>query len=76
MLLDMAYCIRYNYHTVCLDFFKITGRTCGKICIHYIKGTLKKRLVKDLSNDAYAIFFVCVCFFFIFFKKHMLWVLI
>ena len=49
-----------------LRFFKITGKICGKICIHNTKGTIKKKSAKDLSNDALAIV-LCVCVFFFFF---------
>ena len=48
--------IRPNYRTVRLEFFKITGKTCGNICIHLYF----KKPAKDLSNNAYAMF--CLSF--------------
>ena len=46
------YRIRLDYRTVRLKFFKITGKTRGKICILYTKDTLKKWSA-ELSNEAY-----------------------
>ena len=42
-----------------LRFFKNTGKTCGKIHIHrcILKVQLKKLSSKDLSNNAYVMFF-------------------
>ena len=37
----VMYRIRPNYRTACLVFFKITGKTCGKIWLPN-KDTLKK----------------------------------
>ena len=39
-------------------FFKITEKTCVKICIYLLRVHFKKkRSVKDLFDDVYAIFF-------------------
>ena len=60
------YRIRPNYRTVHLGFFKITGKTCNKICIHLLK-------VKQDHQMAYLMVlmrcfvFVCVFFFFFFY---------
>ena len=43
--------------------FKITGKTCGKICICLPRVHFKKRSAKDLFDD------VCDFFFLIFFVK-------
>ena len=41
-----------------LRFFKIIGRTCGKICIYLLTVHFwKKRSLQDLFDDFYAIFF-------------------
>ena len=45
---------------MCLGFSKLLGQLEVKYVSAYTMGTLKTRSVKDLSNDAYAIF--CACF--------------
>ena len=53
-----------------LRVFKITGKTCGKIIyLPILWVQLKKSSTKDLSNDAYPMFFVLLFFFLIFFIK-------
>ena len=45
-----------------------------KYVSNYTEGTLKKRSVKDVSNDAYAIVLcvcVCVCFLIFFIKAYV-----
>ena len=60
--LSNTYPIRPNYHTVCLGFSNILGKTYGKTYIYlYYRYFKKKRLAKDLSNDAYAMF---LCFYY------------
>ena len=67
LFIYLEYRFRPNYRA--LRFFTITGQTCGKICIHlYYKDTLRKRWVKDLSNDSYAIFFV------FFYSDFLIWI--
>ena len=46
-----------------MRFFKITGKTCGKICIYLLRVHFEKRSAKDLYDDVYAIFFVFLIFF-------------
>ena len=44
-------------------FFKITEKTCVKICIYLLRVHFKKkRSVKDLFDDVYAIFFFLIFF--------------
>ena len=58
----LKYRIPSNYRTVRLSISKILGKLVVKYVPTYNKSTLKKS-AKDLSNDAYAMFF----FFFFFF---------
>ena len=48
-----------------LKFFKITGKTCGKICIYLLRVHFKK---KD-QQRTYLMMFMGFFFFMIFFKK-------
>ena len=52
-----AYRIRSNYRTVRLGFSKLLEKLL-KYLPTYIKGTLKKRSAKDLSNYTYSILFL------------------
>ena len=52
----LKYLIPPNYRTVRLSFSKILGKLVVKYVPTYNKSTLKKS-AKDLSNDAYAMFF-------------------
>ena len=56
----VKYHIGTNYCTVHLGFSKLLGKLVVKYVSTYTKGTLKKKKsVKDLSNEAYAMF-LCV----------------
>ena len=49
--------IRPNYRTVRLGFSNLQDTLiCGQICIYLLRIHYKKRSVKDLFNDDYAIF--------------------
>ena len=50
------YRIRPNKCTVCLDFFKITGKTCGKICRYllFYRTMLDKLWVKMLVINIFS----------------------
>ena len=71
---ENIYRIQPNYRTVRIGFSKMLGKLVVKYVPTYTKGTLLKKLRKDLSNNAYAMFLYV--FFVVFFIKHMLWVLI
>ena len=58
------YYIRPYYCTMCLGFFKITGKLVVQYVSTYTKGTLKQGSV----NDAYVML-LCFLFFLIFFIK-------
>ena len=66
---------------MCSGFSQLLGKLVVKYVSTYTSDTLKESSAKDLSNDAYVMFCVCVFFFvfffiLIFFIKHMLLVLI
>ena len=42
--------------------FKITRKTCSKICICLQRVGFKERAAKDLLDDVYAIFFFLIFF--------------
>ena len=55
---SITYRIQPNYRTVRIGFSKMLGKLVVKYVPTYTKGTLLiKKLRKDLSNNAYAIFF-------------------
>ena len=60
--IETDYSIQPNYRTVRLCFSKLLEKLAVKYVSTYTKGTLKKRSVRDLSNDAsvmilFSIFF-------------------
>ena len=65
-------------HGHCVDRMTQASLSSGRYVPTYTKGSFKKKLAKDLSNDAFAMFSFFYFFFFIFFflfffiKKHML----
>ena len=59
----LEYGIHPNYHTMRLGFSQLLGKLMVKYVSTYTKGTLKnKRSAKDLSNYAYAMFFILIFF--------------
>ena len=70
LLLHCKYHILPNYRTVLSGFSKLLGKFVEKYVSTYTKGTLEKRSAKDLSNNAYAMFFL---FFFSDFLYNGVW---